>query len=63
MVAVVGLGRRKDGDKKDIYAIREKLLDPRAGSILNLKFPQSHPRRRYTIKPMYSLRALVDWFN
>jgi mRNA interferase RelE/StbE len=27
MVVVVGLGRRKDGDKKDIYSILEKLLD------------------------------------
>lgn len=27
VVVVVGLGRRKDGDKKDIYAILEKLLD------------------------------------
>ncbi|MEG4144331.1 type II toxin-antitoxin system RelE/ParE family toxin [Microcoleus sp. Pol12B5] len=28
LVVVVGLGRRKDGDKKDIYTILEKLLDP-----------------------------------
>ncbi len=28
LVFVVGLGRRKDGDKKDIYTILEKLLDP-----------------------------------
>lgn len=27
MVVVVGLGRRKDGDKKDIYSILDKLLD------------------------------------
>jgi mRNA interferase RelE/StbE len=27
MVLVVGLGRRKDGDKKDIYTLLEKLLD------------------------------------
>ena len=27
MVVVVGLGRRKDGDKKDIYSILEKLSD------------------------------------
>ncbi|MCC3405630.1 MAG: type II toxin-antitoxin system RelE/ParE family toxin [Microcoleus sp. PH2017_10_PVI_O_A] len=27
MVVVVGLGRRKDGDKKDIYSILQKLLD------------------------------------
>ncbi len=27
MVVIVGLGRRKDGDKKDIYSILEKLLD------------------------------------
>ncbi len=26
VVVVVGLGRRKEGDKKDIYAILEKLL-------------------------------------
>ena len=26
LVVVVGLGRRKDGDKKDIYTILEKLL-------------------------------------
>ncbi len=28
IVVVVGLGRRKDGDKKDIYTILEKLLEP-----------------------------------
>ncbi len=28
LVVVVGLGRRKDGDKKDIYTILEKLLEP-----------------------------------
>ncbi len=28
LVVVVGLGRRKDGDKKNIYTILEKLLDP-----------------------------------
>ena len=28
VVVVVGLGRRKEGDKKDIYVILEKLLDP-----------------------------------
>lgn len=28
VVVVVGLGRRKDGDKKDIYAILENLLEP-----------------------------------
>ena len=28
LVVVVGLGRRKDGDKKDIYTILEKLLYP-----------------------------------
>jgi mRNA interferase RelE/StbE len=28
LVVVVGLGRRKDGDKKDIYTILEKLLHP-----------------------------------
>ena len=28
LVVVVGVGRRKEGDKKDIYAILEKLLDP-----------------------------------
>lgn len=27
VVVVVGIGRRKEGDKKDIYAILEKLLD------------------------------------
>ena len=27
MVVVVGLGRRKDGEKKDIYSILEKLSD------------------------------------
>jgi mRNA interferase RelE/StbE len=27
MVVVAGLGRRKDGDKKDIYSMLEKLLD------------------------------------
>lgn len=26
IVLVVGIGRRKDGDKKDIYALLEKLL-------------------------------------
>ncbi|MEG3879382.1 type II toxin-antitoxin system RelE/ParE family toxin [Microcoleus sp. herbarium7] len=30
LVVVVGLGRRKDGDKKDIYTILEKLLEPRS---------------------------------
>ena len=28
LVVVVGLGRRRDGDKKDIYTILEKLLEP-----------------------------------
>ncbi|MEG4534754.1 type II toxin-antitoxin system RelE/ParE family toxin [Microcoleus sp. D2_18a_D3] len=28
LVVVVGLGRRKDGDKKDIYTILQKLLEP-----------------------------------
>ena len=28
LVVVVGLGRRKDGDQKDIYTILEKLLEP-----------------------------------
>lgn len=27
LVLVVGIGRRKDGDKKDIYTLLEKLLD------------------------------------
>jgi mRNA interferase RelE/StbE len=26
LVLVVGIGRRKDGDKKDIYVVLEKLL-------------------------------------
>jgi mRNA interferase RelE/StbE len=27
LVLVVGIGRRKDGDKKDIYVVLEKLLE------------------------------------
>ncbi|NJN59849.1 MAG: type II toxin-antitoxin system YhaV family toxin [Leptolyngbyaceae cyanobacterium SL_5_9] len=27
LVVIVGVGRRKDGDKKDIYALLEKLLE------------------------------------
>ena len=27
LVIVVGVGRRKDGDKKDIYTLLEKLID------------------------------------
>ncbi len=28
LVLIVGIGRRKDGDKKDIYTLLGKLLDP-----------------------------------
>jgi mRNA interferase RelE/StbE len=31
MIVVVGLGRRKDGDKKDIYSILVKLIDISGG--------------------------------
>lgn len=27
LVIIVGMGRRKDGDKKDVYTLLEKLLD------------------------------------
>ncbi len=39
------------------------LIQNLKSQIPNLKFPYSHPSSRYTIKPMYSFKAVVDWCN